>query len=74
LPEPPEIPEHPFIPKPPVVPDVADAEMADALAILRHIIGLPNEVRVSIARHDFDGNGVIEFADALLVMRFLIGL
>jgi hypothetical protein len=50
------------------------AEIGDALAILRYIINLPNEIEVCVSTHDFDGNGELEIADALLVLRGLIGL
>jgi hypothetical protein len=54
--------------------DNVSPEIADALTILRHVINLPTEVEVTVATHDFDGNGVVEIADALLVLREIIGL
>jgi len=50
------------------------AEMTDALAILRNIIDLSTEVEVTVETHDFDGNGIVEIADALLVLRELVGV
>jgi len=49
-------------------------EVFDALEILRHVIDLPTETEVTVATHDFDGNGVIEVADALIALRYVIGL
>jgi hypothetical protein len=46
--------------------------LADALAILRYIIDLPTEIEVTVETHDFDGNGVVEIADALVVLRLVI--
>ena len=45
-----------------------------ALAILRHVVDLPTAINVTVETHDFDGNGVVEIADALLVLREIVGL
>jgi len=50
------------------------AQIKVALDILRHIVGLPTEIEVTVETHDFDGNGIIEIADALLVLREVVGL
>jgi hypothetical protein len=55
-------------------PTLATPDLTNALAILRYVIDLPTEVEVTVATHDFDGNGVVEIADALLVLRSVIGL
>jgi hypothetical protein len=48
------------------------ATVQDALAILRHIVGLPSIAAVE--SHNFSGSGEIEVRDALLVLRGLVGL
>ena len=50
------------------------ATIDDALAILRRVVDLPTEIAVSVDKHDFDGDGVIGVADALLVLRGIVGL
>jgi len=57
-----------------IPPDVSTATLDDALAILRYVIGLSSEIEVTVATHDFDGNGKVEIADALLVLRRIVGL
>ena len=63
---------HNARPVPPLPPDLSQATMADALAILRHIVDLPTEIEVTVATHDYDGDGKIDIVDALLVLRRLI--
>jgi hypothetical protein len=48
------------------------AEMSDALAILREVVGLDNDA--CLLFHDFNGNGEIDIEDALIVLRGIIGL
>lgn len=48
------------------------ATVQDALAILRHVVGLPSTAAVE--SHNFSGSGEIEVRDALLVLRGLVGL
>jgi len=48
--------------------------MDNALAILRYAVDLPTEIAVTVATHDFDGNGEVELADALQVLRYIVGL
>jgi hypothetical protein len=49
-------------------------EMSDALDILRYIIGLPTETVVCIQTHDLNADGVVDVADALMVLQGEIGL
>jgi hypothetical protein len=48
------------------------AEVEDALAILRHLVGLSSTATVEL--HNFTGSGELEVEDALLVLRGLVGL
>jgi len=55
-------------------PEYRYAEIDDALAILRFVIDLPTAFEITVETHDFDGNGKIEIADGLLVLRGIVGL
>ena len=52
---------------------LATPDMENALAILRYVVGLPTEIEVTVATHDFDGDGIVEIADALLVLWRIVG-
>jgi hypothetical protein len=45
-----------------------------ALAILRYVIGLSTEIPICVTTHDFNDDGVVDIADALIVLRWIIGL
>jgi len=53
---------------------LATPDLETALAILRYVVDLPTATPVTVETHDFDGNGTVEIADALLVLRYIIGL
>ena len=48
------------------------ADIADALAVLRALVGLENDACVTT--HDFNENDVLDIGDALLVLRGLVGV
>ncbi|MCL1881015.1 MAG: hypothetical protein FWF76_02425, partial [Oscillospiraceae bacterium] len=48
------------------------ADIADALAVLRALVGLENSACVTT--HDFNENDVLDIGDALLVLRGLVGV
>jgi hypothetical protein len=50
---------------------------ANALEILRFVVGLPNDIEgrpQAMAAADVNGDGVIDTADALEILRFVVGL
>jgi Leucine-rich repeat (LRR) protein len=48
------------------------ATVNDALAILRHTVGLPSDAHTET--HNFTGTGTLNVNDALLILRGLVGL
>jgi len=49
------------------------AEISDALAILRDVVGLPQDI-ATVMNHDFNGNGELDLDDALIALRGIVGL
>jgi hypothetical protein len=48
------------------------ADVEDALAILRHLVGLPSTATLEM--HNFTGSGELEVEDALLILRGIVGI
>ena len=51
-----------------------DVEMADALLVLRYVLGLEQLPEAQAAYCDVNGDGVITATDALMIMRYILGL
>jgi hypothetical protein len=47
---------------------------ADALAVLSHVTGLSELSEADLARFDVNGDGVVDAADALIILRIAVGL
>jgi uncharacterized secreted protein with C-terminal beta-propeller domain len=48
--------------------------VSDALAILRHVVGLERLCGEQIARYDSTGSGDVSVEDALAILRYIVGL
>ena len=49
-------------------------ETADALLVLRYMLGVETLTEEQLAAADFDGSGTVEQADALLILRAALGI
>jgi len=47
---------------------------ADALAVLNHVTGISELSEADLARFDMNGDGVVDTADALIILRIAVGL